>query len=179
MIDPRRTPMAKPRKKPLPEFALIGDVDDWEADIVKDLLELKPGSECAFHIDSAGGSVYGAMAVLSLMRIRKLKVHCYVLGECSSATVLIFAAAHKRYVTPYSTLLFHRMRWESDKRVDSVEARHWASHFQQLEEELLDLEVKLLGNVSKQHVRTWISEGRFLTGRQVAEAGIAELIDLE
>lgn len=52
--------MAKPRKKPLPEFALIGDVDDWEADIIKELLELKPGSECAFHIDSAGGSVYGA-----------------------------------------------------------------------------------------------------------------------
>ncbi len=171
--------MPKPRKKPLPEFALIGDVDDWEADVIKELLELKPGTECAFHIDSAGGSVYGAMAILSLVRLRKLKVHCYVLGECSSATVLIFAAAYKRYVTPYSTLLFHRMRWESDKRVDSVEARHWASHFQQLEEELLDLEVRLLGNVSKLHVRTWISEGRFLTGRQVAEAGIAELIDLE
>lgn len=170
--------MAKPRKKPIPEFALIGDVDDWEADIIKELLELKPGSECAFHIDSAGGSVYGAMAVLVLMKLRRLKVSSYVLGECSSATVLIFAASPKRYVTPYSTLLFHRMRWESDKRVDSVEAHHWAAHFKQLEEELLDLEVKLLGNVSKQHVRNWINEGRFLTGRQVAEAGIAELIEL-
>lgn len=171
--------MAKPRKKRIPEFALIGDVDDWESDLIKDLLELKPGSECAFHIDSAGGSVYGAMAVLSLMRLRKLKVSSYVLGECSSATVLIFAASQKRYVTRYSTLLFHKMRWESDKRVDSIEARHWASHFQELESDLLDLEVKLLGNVSKQHVRAWINEGRFLTGKQVAEAGLAELIELK
>lgn len=170
--------MPKSRKKHIPEFALIGDVDDFEAELIKDLLELKPGSECAFHIDSAGGSVYGAMAVLSLMRLRKLKVSSYVLGECSSATVLIFAASQKRYVTPYSTLLFHRMRWESDKRVDSAEARHWASHFQQLEEELLDLEEKLLSHVTKQHIRNWISEGRFLTGRQVAEAGLAELIEL-
>lgn len=170
--------MARKRKKPIPEFALIGDVDDFENDLIKDLLELKPGSECAFHIDSAGGSVYGAMAVLSLMRLRKLKVSSYVLGECSSATVLIFAGSQKRYVTPYSTLLFHRMRWESDKRVDSIEARHWASHFQQLEDELIAWEVKLLGKVSKQHVSKWITEGRFLTGRQVAEAGIAELIEL-
>jgi len=171
--------MAKPRKRRIPEFALIGDVDDWESDLIKDLLDLKPGSECAFHIDSAGGSVYGAMAVLSLMRLRKLKVSSYVLGECSSATVLIFAASQKRFVTRYSTMLFHKMRWESDKRVDSIEARHWAAHFQELEEDLLDLEVKLLGNVSKQHVRTWINEGRFLTGKQVAEAGLAELIELK
>ena len=170
--------MPQNKKKRIPEFALIGDVDDWEADIINSLLELKPGSECAFHIDSAGGSVYGAMAVLSLMRLRKLKVTSYVLGECSSATVLIFAASHQRYVTPYSTLLFHKMRWESDKRVDSVEARHWASHFQELETELLDLEVKLFGTVSKDRIRTWINEGRFLTGKQVAEAGIAELVDL-
>ena len=171
--------MAKPRKRRIPEFALIGDVDDWESDLIKDLLELKPGSECAFHIDSAGGSVYGALAVLSLMRLRKLKVSSYVLGECSSATVLIFAASQKRFVTRYSTMLFHKMRWESDKRVDSIEARHWAAHFQELESDLLDLEVKLLGNVSKQHVRTWINEGRFLTGKQVAEAGLAELIELK
>lgn len=171
--------MPKPRKKRIPEFALIRDVDDWEGDLIKDLLELKPGSECAFHIDSAGGSVYGAMAVLTLMRLRKLKVSCYVLGECSSATVLIFAGSQKRYVTPYSTMLFHKMRWESDKRVDSIEARHWATHFQELEGDLLDLEVKLLGNVSKQHVRNWINEGRFLTGKQVAEAGLAELVELK
>src|SRR5262245_45938678 len=118
------------------------------------------------------------MAILSFIRLRKLKVSCYVLGECSSAAMLIFAACHKRYVTPYSTILFHRMRWESDKRVDSAEARHWASHFQQLEEELLDLEVKMLGHVTKEHVRKWISEGRFLTGRQVAAAGLAQLIEL-
>lgn len=170
--------MPSQRKKTIPEFALIGDVDDWEAELTKELIQLKPGSECVFHIDSAGGSVYGAMAILSLIRLRKLKVTSYVLGECSSAAVLIFAASHKRWVTPYSTLFFHRMRWESDKRVDSVEARHWAAHFEQLEEELLDLEVKLLGNISKQLVRSWINEGRFITGRQVAEAGLARLHEL-
>jgi ATP-dependent Clp protease protease subunit len=160
------------------EFALIGDIDDWESDIVKDLLELKPGSPCAFYIDSAGGSVYGAMAVLTLIKLKKFKVSSYVLGECSSATLLIFAASKKRFVTPYSTLFFHRMRWESDKHVDSVEARHWAAHFQELEDELQTLEARLFGEVSRQKVKEWINEARFLTGRQVAEAGLAELVEV-
>src|SRR5262245_56137425 len=101
-------------KKKMAELALIGDIDDWEGEVVKELLDLKSGIECAFYIDSAGGSVYGAMAILTLMKLRKLKVRSYILGECSSAALLIFAASQKRYVTPYSTLFFHRMRWESD-----------------------------------------------------------------
>lgn len=165
-------------KKRMAELALIGDIDDWEGEAVKELLELKPGSQCAFYIDSAGGSVYGAMATLTLMKLRKLKVTSYILGECSSATLLIFAASQKRFVTPYSTLFFHRMRWESDKRVDSVEARHWAKHFQELEDELETLEARLFGEVSRQKVKEWINEARFLTGRQVAEAGLAELVEI-
>jgi ATP-dependent protease ClpP protease subunit len=165
-------------RKKMAELALIGDIDDWEGEVVKDLLDLKRGSECAFYIDSAGGSVYGAMAVLTLMKLRKLKVASYILGECSSATLLIFAASQKRFVTPYSTLFFHRMRWESDKRVDSVEARHWAKHFQELEGELETLEARLFGEVSRQKVKEWINEARFLTGRQVAEAGLAELVEI-
>src|SRR5262245_9503958 len=70
------------------EFALIGDVDDWEEDLLKGLLEIAPGSQCVFYIDSAGGSVYGAVSVVSMIRIRRLKVWAVVLGECSSAALL-------------------------------------------------------------------------------------------
>src|SRR5437016_2687064 len=50
-----------------PEIPLIGDVDEWEADVVKELLEMPHGDQCVFYIDSAGGSVYCALAVVSLM----------------------------------------------------------------------------------------------------------------
>src|SRR5262249_20257635 len=59
--------------QPPVEIPIIGDVDDWEADTIKALLDLPLGGECVFYIDSAGGSVYGALAVLTLMRHRRLK----------------------------------------------------------------------------------------------------------
>jgi ATP-dependent protease ClpP protease subunit len=167
---------SKPGKN-APEIAVIGDVDDWEAEVIKALLEIPPRGECVFYIDSAGGSVFGALAVLTLIRHRHLESTAIVLGECSSAALLLFAACRRRFVTPYSTLLFHRMRWQSEKRIGSTEAFLWAKHFDDMERDIDDLQVRLFGKAEKQ-VRDWTNGGQYLTGRQVAEAGLAELLDL-
>jgi ATP-dependent protease ClpP protease subunit len=166
----------KKSKKPV-EIALVGDVDTWEADVVKQLVDMKPGRECVFWIDSMGGSVYGALAVTTLMRKRDLQSTGIVLGECSSASLLVFAACQKRMVTRYSTLLFHRMRWQSDKRVAAQEATLWAKHFDNLEREIDDLQIRLFGGAEKQ-VRAWTDKGQYVTGQQIAEAGLAELFEI-
>jgi ATP-dependent protease ClpP protease subunit len=165
-------------RKNVPELPLIGDVDEWEADTIKALLEIPQGGECVLYLDSAGGSVYGALAVLSVIRIRRLKTTAVVLGECSSAALLLFGSAQRRLVSPFCTLLFHRMRWQSDKRIDSNEARQWTAHFLKLEEDVDDLQARLFGP-AENLVRKWTEEGRYLTGKEVAEAGLAELIELK
>lgn len=164
----------KARKK-VPEIPVIGDVDDWEADVVKSLLDLPPGAECVFYIDSAGGSVYGALAVLTLMRYRQHPGTAIVLGECSSAALLLFAACRRRYVTPYSTLLFHRMRWQSEKRVAAEEAYLWAKHFEEMEKDLDNLQAELFGTAAEQ-VRTWTRGSHYVTGPEMVAAGLAELL---
>src|SRR5262245_59611202 len=166
----------KARKK-APEIPVIGDVDDWEADVIKTLLDIPPGGECVFYIDSAGGSVYGALAVLTLLRHRHLKGTAVVLGECSSAALLLFAACRRRLVTPYSTLLFHRMRWQSEKRVGSEEAYLWAKHFEDMEKELDELQVQLFGAAEEQ-VRTWTRGSHYVTGAQIVAAGLAEMLEV-
>jgi len=166
-----------PREKPLTDIAVVGDVDDYEVDVIKAVLELPPGSECTFYIDSAGGSVYGALALVTLLRQRKLNATAIVLGECSSAALLLFAACRKRLVTPYSTLFFHKMRWQSEKRVASQEAAVWASHFEQLEKDIDDLQVRLFGRGGKQ-IRAWIEGSQYVSGREIAAAGLAELLDI-
>jgi ATP-dependent Clp protease, protease subunit len=176
--EPRRAKAPRGKKREsAEEIALIGDVDDWEEDVVRALLDVPAGGECVFYIDSTGGSVYGALAVLTLLRYRKIKGTAIVLGECSSSALLVFAACSRRLVTPYSTLLFHKMRWQSEKRVDSVEASHWARHFEELERDVDDLQVKLFGTAEKK-VREWTTGGHFVTGPQLVAAGLAELLEL-
>jgi ATP-dependent protease ClpP protease subunit len=164
-------------RKNVAEVPVIGDVDDWEGDVIKALLELPPRGECVFYVDSAGGSVYGALAVLTLLRHRQLDSTAIVLGECSSAALLLFAACRHRFVTPYSTLLFHRMRWQSEKRIASQEAYLWAKHFEQMEKDLDDLQVRLFGAAEDQ-VRVWTETGQYVTGPQVVAAGLAELLEV-
>jgi ATP-dependent Clp protease, protease subunit len=164
-------------KRPAGEIAVVGEVDDWEADVVKGLLEVPAGGDCVFYIDSAGGSVFGALAVLTMLRYRKLKATALVIGECSSAALLLFAACRKRLVTPYSTFLFHRMRWQSEKRVSSGEAFHWAKHFEEMERDIDDLQVRLFGTAEKQ-LREWTANGQYVTGTQLVAAGLAEMFEL-
>ncbi|MCI0378087.1 MAG: ATP-dependent Clp protease proteolytic subunit [Gemmataceae bacterium] len=170
--------MAKSKKRrKSPEIPLVGDVDRWEEDVLKTLLDLPEGGECVFYIDSSGGSVYGALAVAALLRHRKLNATAVVLGECSSACIMIFAACKKRLVTRHSTFLFHRMRWQSDKRVGSGEATLWARHFEDMEKELDAMQERLLG-AGIDEVRQWIAAGQYVTGAQIVAAGLAELIEI-
>jgi ATP-dependent protease ClpP protease subunit len=170
--------MAKSRaRKQETEIPVIGDVDDWESDVIKTLLELPRGAECVFYIDSAGGSVFGALAVLTLMRHRRLEGTAIVLGECSSAALLLFAACRRRFVTPYSTLLFHRMRWQSEKRVGSEEAYLWARHFEEMEKDIDNLQARLFG-AGEEQVRAWTGGGHYVTGPQLVAAGLAEMLEV-
>ena len=169
-------PNSKARKKTT-EVPLIGEVDHWEEDAVKTLLDLPQGSECVFYIDSSGGSVYGALAVATLIRQKRLRCTGVVLGECSSACLLVLAACAKRQVTRYSTLLFHRMRWQSDKRVDAAEASLWSRHFEEMEREVDLLQERLFGAAHEQ-VRMWIKGSFYVSGAQLADAGLAELIEI-
>jgi ATP-dependent protease ClpP protease subunit len=162
--------------KPAAEIAVIGDVEDWEEEVVKALLDIPPGGECVFYIDSAGGSVFGALSVVTLLRHRRLNATAYVLGECSSASLLLFAACRRRRVTRFSTFLFHRMRWQSEKRVASHEALSWAQQFHAMESDLDDLQVRLFGK-AEDLVRSWTATDQYVTGPQLVEAGLAELLE--
>ncbi len=159
------------------EIALVGDLTDHETEITDRLLSVEPGSEVVMYIDSPGGSPYSAISLMTLIRVRGLRATGIVTGECSSATLWPFAACRRRLVTRYSVLLFHPMKWQSEEHVRLAEAAEWARHFGELEQDMDDLLADLFG-VSHQQMSTWINPGRYVSGRELAEAGMAELIDL-
>lgn len=159
------------------EIALVGDLTDHEAEITDRLLNVPTGGDCTLFIDSPGGSPYCAIALTTLIRLRGLHATGIVLGECSSATLWPLAACEKRYVTPFSVMLFHPMKWQSEEHVGLAEAAEWARHFGDLEREMDQLLADLLG-VDAKVLDDWINPGRYVSGREFAKAGFAELLEI-
>ncbi len=160
------------------EIPLIGDLTENQSDLCEKLLSVEPGGECILYIDSLGGSPYSAMALTSLIVLRDLRATGIVAGECSSAALWPFAACRRRLVTPLSILLFHRMKWQSEENVGLGEAAEWARHFEQLETEMDRLLAQFFGADEKM-LENWSESGRYVTGPELAEAGLAELIQLQ
>jgi len=159
------------------EIALVGDLTDNELELTDKLLSVEPGGQCTMYIDSPGGSPYCAVSLMTVILLRGLRVTGIVTGECSSAALWPFAACERRLVTPYSVLLFHPMKWQSEEHVDLAEAAEWARHFGHLEQDMDSLLGELFG-LAPADMEKWIKPGRYASGREMAEAGLAELIDL-
>ncbi len=159
------------------EIAMVGDLSENESDISDKLLGVPAGGQCTLYIDSPGGSAYSAVSLLSLIVLRKLDATGIVTGECSSAALWPFAACRRRVVTPYSVLLFHPMKWQSEEHVGIAEASEWARHFGSLEQEMDQLLADFLG-VDRKLLDDWVRPGRYVSGTEFVKAGLGELIDL-
>ena len=159
------------------EIAFVGDLTDNESELTDRLLSVPAGGECTLFFDSPGGSPYCAVSLTTLITLRGLNATGIVCGECSSAALWPLAACRRRIVTPYSVLLFHPMKWQSEEHVGLIEAKEWARHFGDLEWEMDGLLSKLL-KVDERVLEEWIKPGRYVSGAEFAEAGMAEMVDI-
>ncbi len=159
------------------EIAVTGDLTDNESDLTDRLLSVPPGGECTMFFDSPGGSPYCAISITTIIILRQLRATGIVCGECSSAALWPFAACKRRIVTPFSVLLFHPMKWQSEEHVGLAEAAEWARHFGHLESDMDRLLCDLFGH-DHEKLEPWIRPGRYVSGRELHDAGLAEMIDL-
>lgn len=104
------------------EVAIYGDLTDKQAGLTGRLVDLPRDSQGTIFFDSCGGSAYVGLGLATLIRLRGLQADGVVVGECSSAALLPFAACKRRFVTPHFTLLFHPVRWQSEEDVRVEEA---------------------------------------------------------
>ena len=160
------------------EIAIVGDLTDNESDLTDRLLGVEPGGECTIYFDSPGGSPYCAMSLVTLLRMRDIRATAVVTGECSSAALWPFATCTRRLVTPYSVFLFHPMKWQSEEHIGIRESAEWSRHFADLERDMDVLLCDLFGR-SADLINEWVRGHRYVTGREMAAAGLAELVGLE
>jgi ATP-dependent Clp protease protease subunit len=159
------------------EIPFVGDLTEHEADLTERLLSVPPGGECLLYFDSPGGSPYCALSLMSLIVLRGVQATGIVTGECSSAALWPFAVCVRRLVTPLSVLLFHPMKWQSEENVGLPEAAEWARHFGELESDMDRLLAQMFG-VDETLIKSWMHPGRYVSGQEVVEAGLADPIEL-
>lgn len=159
------------------EIAVTGDLSaDRQADTFSRFVEFPIRSKGIIYFDSCGGSVYAGLSLATLIRTRELQATAVVIGECSSAALMPFAACRNRFVTPVSTLLFHPMRWQTDEDVRLEEATEWARHFKQLEYDLDELLIRLFP-MDAALLEKWTRPGRFVAGKELVAEGLAQMFD--
>lgn len=61
------------------------------------------------HIHSYGGDLYGAFAVIDIIRTLKTPVHSYIEGIAASAATVISVVCEKRYIYKNSYMLIHQL----------------------------------------------------------------------
>jgi ATP-dependent protease ClpP protease subunit len=159
------------------EAGIFGDLTDKQTELFQQLMEVPRNSRGTIFFDSGGGSIYCGLALATMIKLRGLRAIGVVAGECSSASILPFAACERRFVTPHSTLLFHPIRWQSDEEVRLEEAAEWTRHFKLLETDIDSLLVRMLG-IDPEKLQTWTRPGRFVSGPEFVSEGLAEMIDL-
>ncbi len=169
--------MTEQSEPELIELALLGDLTEHENDFTEKLLSVPPGSECSIYINCPGGSPYVAASMVSLLRLRNIHATAIVTGECSSAAIWPFAACQRRLITPHSVFLFHPMRWQSEEHVHHPEAAEWVRHFGHLEKSM-DRMLAELFDVPLEKLAPWIRPGRYVLASELAEAGLAEIVEL-
>jgi ATP-dependent Clp protease protease subunit len=96
-------------------------------------------------INSPGGSVDAAFALIDIMRASRIPVQTYGLGMIASAALMIFMAGKKghRYASPYTSILSHQWSWRSDGKEHELFATQ--KEFENVKERVIDLYMKSTG----------------------------------
>jgi len=90
-----------------------GSTSDAMRFIISRNLMMKKPNHIKLIINSPGGSVPSAFALIDTMKGSKVPVHTFGLGEISSCGLLTFIAGEKgkRYITRNTSILSHQFFW--------------------------------------------------------------------
>ncbi len=165
------------RRKKRHEAVLCGEItSEWVQELAERLCtESKPNDELVLYLDSGGGDSKTAYAFLQFLEVKKLSLTVVVLSDCSSAAIMLFSYAKARYVAPFSSFLFHRMKASTpEDHTDLETAKDWVESSLLWETSLLEWEGAKLGEKGNK----WLKEhSKTIAATEIVEAGLAKWLN--
>jgi ATP-dependent Clp protease protease subunit len=162
-------------------------MDGFENKSVKPVIEwilrknLAPAKDRAKHltlvINSPGGHMHSAFALIDVMKGSKIPIHTTGLGLIASCGLLTFMSGEKghRVITPNTSILSHQYSWGSHGKEHELFAT--MREFELSTERMLDHYKKCTGMNEKQ-IRQFLlpAEDIWLSAKEAVKHGLADKI---
>lgn len=136
------------------------------------LLENHSKKQVTIKINSPGGSVYDALAIIGRMKASPCKITTEGYGSVMSAATVILAAGEKRRMSRYSMFMWHEHSYDTGGRHSEVKA--WVRQFDKEEEQWS----QIMAEFSKKDAEFWKSLGKytdkFFSAQELLEAGVID-----
>lgn len=119
-------------------ISITGDIDKETFEVFEAAMtemESQSRSTITIKINSPGGEVYQALAIVGRLKESKCNVVTRGYGHIMSAATLILAAGNKRYVSKFAFFMHHESSYEvegkhsdvkNEVRQMELEEQHWA-----------------------------------------------------
>ena len=160
------------------EFDISGAADVVEFILTRNLMFDKPKFIKAL-INSPGGDIAAAFAIIDTMKGSKIPIYTYGLGEIASCGLLMFIAGEKghRYITRNTAILSHQYSWGSHGKDHELHAA--VKEFDNTRSRILTHYKKCTG-LSEKDINKYLlpSSDVWLTAKEAVKYGIAdEIVD--
>ena len=156
-------------------YFLSGEIDDDSVEpvirwIMYENLLIEEGKVLTLYINSTGGSLYDAFALIDVMRRSAYPISTIGIGSVASAAFMIFAAGTKgnRYISENTSILSHQFSGDnSGKYHDMVSAMKENDHVNErmaiLLNEFTGLPVKAVKTKLLPPSDVWLTPGEAVT----------------
>jgi len=115
---------------------LLGEIEDVNISeaikwIVYENLDKKQEKVLTLYINSSGGDLYQAFALIDVMRVSTHKIRTIGMGNIMSAAFLIFASGEngERYIAPNTGIMCHQFTDGMDAKYHDIKAQMKESEY--------------------------------------------------
>lgn len=126
-------------------------------------------------INSPGGEISGAFALIDIMKGSKVPVHTYGLGEIASCGLMTFIAGEKgkRLITRNTAILSHQYSWHSSGKHNELMAT--VKEFENTHKRILEHYKRCTGLTEAQIKKFLLpAQDVWLTAQEAVKYGIAD-----
>lgn len=154
---------------------LVGEIDSSKFELIDNALnelERYNNKAVTIRINSEGGSVYDALAIVGRIRNCKSRIITEGYGAVMSAATLILAAGTKRRVSEYAWFMHHESSYDTDGRHAEIKAI--VEQKEREEEQWASIMAKLSNKPKSFWKKHGVLTDTYFTARELKEFGVVD-----